>query len=94
MLSDCQQVHDLTPLKGIKLQVIWLQGTSVTDLTPLQGMELTEVTLTPRSITKGMDVLRQMKSLKTVGVGRPGGLTDKFTSSEFWKKYDAGEFSK
>ncbi len=37
-----------------------------------------------------MDILRQTKSLKTIG-------TDwfrKWPAAEFWKKYDAGEFSK
>jgi len=60
------------------------------DVTPLQGMALTEVMLTPRTITKGMDVLRQMKSLKTISIG--WDVKEKFTPNEFWKKYDAGEF--
>jgi hypothetical protein len=61
-----------------------------TDLTPLQGMELTEITLTPKNVVKGMDVLRQMKSLKTIYVGRDA--KDAFPASEFWQKYDAGDF--
>jgi hypothetical protein len=53
-------------------------------------MELTEITLTPNTVVKGMDVLRQMKSLKTIAVGRDA--KDTFLASEFWKKYDAGDF--
>jgi hypothetical protein len=64
----------------------------VTDLTPLQGLNLTEIRLSPKHITKGMDVLRQMKSLKTIS------LSDleqhRFSVSEFWKKYEAGDFNK
>jgi hypothetical protein len=61
-------------------------------LSPLEGRNLTEINFTPMNITKGMDVIRQMKSLKTIGIG-PGDK-DKFPPAEFWKKYDAGEFNK
>jgi hypothetical protein len=47
---------------------------------------------TPKNITKGIDLIRQMKSLKTIGVGFRD--EDKFPPAEFWKKYDAGEFNK
>ena len=79
--------------QGLKLR--WLNLATclqVRDLTPLQGMELTEITLTPRIITKGINVLRQMKSLKTIGIGWQA--MDRFSPDEFWKKYDAGEFNK
>jgi hypothetical protein len=39
----------------------------------------------PTKITKGLDVLRTMKSLPHIG-----GLSP----SDFWKKCDAGEFGK
>jgi hypothetical protein len=42
--------------------------TGLTDLTPLQGMPLEDIRLTPNSITRGLDILRDMKSLKTIGV--------------------------
>ena len=45
---------------------------------------------TPKNITKGLDVIRQMKSLKTIGTR----WDDRFPPAEFWKKYDAGEFGK
>jgi hypothetical protein len=64
----------------------------VRDVTALQGLALTEVMLTPRLITKGMDVFRQMKSLKTISIGWDQQY--KFSPDEFWKKYDAGEFNK
>ena len=35
---------------------------------PLQGMPLEEIRLTPKNITRGLDILRDMKSLKTIGI--------------------------
>jgi serine/threonine protein kinase len=83
------QVRDLTPLNGMPLR--WLRMDkceNVHDVTPLQGMKLEELVFTPKSITKGMDVLRQMKSLKTIGLEPQM----RFPADEFWKRYDAGEF--
>ncbi len=90
-LEGCRQLKDLSPLQRMKIQ--WLSiivCTQLQDVTPLQGVGLTEIRLTPRLITKGMNVLRQMKSLKTIGIGwHP---TQRFSPAEFWRKYDAGDF--
>ena len=53
-------------------------------------MSLTEVRLSPRYITRGIGVLRQMKSLKTIGIDWMGNV--RWPAEEFWKRYDAGEF--
>ncbi len=74
------------------LTFLYCYYTRVSDLSPLQGMNLTEVWLTPKNITKGIDVIRQMKSLKTIGIS--AYRKDQFPADEFWKKYDAGEFGK
>jgi hypothetical protein len=66
-------------------------GTPVSDLSPLRQMHLTSLNFTPQNITKGLDVIRQMKSLKTIALGWE---KDQFPPAEFWKKYDAGEFNK
>jgi hypothetical protein len=55
-------------------------------------MNLTEIAFIPKNITKGIDLVRQMKSLKTVTVNYR--REDVFPAAEFWKKYDAGEFGK
>jgi hypothetical protein len=74
---------------GRRLTALDIQGCGqVRDLTPLQGMKLTEFNFGPGGITKGMDVLRQIKTLKTIGV-HPSG---KVSAEEFWRKYDAGEY--
>lgn len=77
------QVQDLSPLKGMPLTFVGFDSNRVKDLSPLQGMNLTEILFQPQHISKGMEVLRQMKSLTKIYNLAP---------DEFWKKYDAGEF--
>ena len=83
-------MSDLSPLKGMPLAILQCNETQVSDLSPLAGMHLLRVWLTPRNITQGMDVLRQMKSIRFIGVRALNPLP----AEEFWKKYDAGEFGK
>ncbi|HKI31623.1 MAG TPA: serine/threonine-protein kinase [Gemmataceae bacterium] len=84
------KVSDLSPLKGMSLTGLGLAGTAVTDLSPLKGMELRTVFLTPKNITRGLDVLRDMKSLNTIGDDRG----EHWPAAEFWARYDKGEFTK
>ncbi|OAI53474.1 hypothetical protein AYO44_15955 [Planctomycetaceae bacterium SCGC AG-212-F19] len=81
-------VQDLTPLRGMPLTGLDLSNNPVQDLTPLEHMKLTVLGFTPKNITKGMEVIRQMKSLQTISLSR----NVKFPATEFWKRYDAGEF--
>jgi hypothetical protein len=78
----------LTHLKGMPLTVLLIAHTRITDLTPLQGMLLEDIRLTPKNITKGLDILRDMKSLKTIGIGE----YQAWPAAEFWERYDKGEF--
>lgn len=78
----------LANLKGIPLIHLWIDNTDITDLTPLQGMRLEEIRLTPKKITRGLDILRDMKSLKTIGTD----FNQSWAAAEFWKRYDKGEF--
>jgi len=86
------QVQDLEPLRGMPLKVLRLYKTGVTDLKPLQGMELEEIRLTPKNITQGLEILRDVKSLKTIGIGTLS--TQSWPAAEFWERYDQGEFAK
>jgi serine/threonine protein kinase len=83
-VSDAYLAH----LKGIPLKVLWIYYTDITDLTPLQGMPLEDVRLTPKNITKGLDILRGMKSLKTIGIE----FNQSWPAAEFWERYDKGKF--
>ena len=89
---DCSStfVSDLAPLRGMGLTVLDCRENRVSDLSPLEGMKLAEFNFTPKKITKGLNIIRQMTSLKRIGIGHQD--QDKFPAAEFWRKYDAGEF--
>jgi len=54
----------------------------------LQALPLDYIRLTPKNITQGLDVLRDMKSLETIGVTDNQNLP----AAEFWERYGKGEF--
>jgi formylglycine-generating enzyme required for sulfatase activity len=83
-VSDAGLVH----FKGMPLMMSWIQNTGITDLTPLQGMPLEDIRLTPKDITRGLNILRDMKSLKTIGIE----WNQDWPAAEFWERYDKGEF--
>jgi serine/threonine protein kinase len=88
-LHGCGQVSDLTPLKSVPLTMLDLSGCDqVRDVTPLKDVMLSELLFMPKSVTKGIWVLRQMQSLNALGVNG----ANKWRPPEFWEKYDAGEF--
>jgi serine/threonine protein kinase len=89
-VGGCTQIEDLKPLQGMNIRFLSINGTRVTDLTPLQGMSFFEFYFTPRNITKGLDVIRGMKVLGTIGVGPRNGET--FSAADFWRRYEAGQF--
>jgi hypothetical protein len=53
-------------------------------------MSLSMLYFTPKNITKGLDQIRRMKSIKTIGIS--GNRDDQFPPNEFWRKYDADGF--
>ncbi len=68
--------------------VLNIDNIGITDLTSLQGMPLEEIRLTPKNITQSLEILREMKILKTIGID-----WDKaWPAAEFWERYDKGEF--
>jgi hypothetical protein len=52
-------------------------------------MELEQFLFTPKSITAGLDVLRDMTSLKQIGID----YEDYTSPADFWARYDKGEFT-
>ena len=80
----------LANFKGLPLMLLWIDNTGVTDLTPLQGMPLEEIDLTPKNITRGLDILRDMKSLKTIGID----FNHAWPAAEFWDATTKGSSSK
>ena len=61
----------------------------MTDLSPLKGMQLLYVRFTPKNISKGIEVLHEMKSLKIIGIG--WAAEENWPAAEFWKKLEAKE---
>ncbi|MDB5344876.1 MAG: prkC 3 [Schlesneria sp.] len=84
-LGDAGLAH----FKDMPLSRLWIHNTHVSNLKPLQGMALEEICLTPKNITMGLDILRDMKSLKTIGINHDQA----WPAGEFWERYDKGEFS-
>jgi len=85
---DCGNtpVRDLGPLKGLPLRSLFIVCDRITDLTPLAGMDLELLCFRPRSIQKGLGVVREMKTLKKIGE-RWESLT---SPEEFWRRLDGG----
>jgi Leucine-rich repeat (LRR) protein len=87
-VSDAGLAH-LKALKNLKRPE--LQATKVTDLRALADMQLLEIHLTPGNITtRGLELLRSMKTLKTIGTE----WNRVWPAAEFWARYKKGEFKK
>jgi hypothetical protein len=87
------QIDDLTPLKGMPLTELTIHNTRISDLSPLKGMPLIRLLFTPKNIRKGIEAIREMKTLTEIGIEIDRDK-DCWPASEFWKKYDAGKFNK
>ena len=94
LVMDYLPISDLTVIKKIPLTQLQMCLTDVSDLSPLEGMNLNAIGFTPRNITQGIDVIRQMKSLTSVILFKNEGGLIQLTPEEFWKRYDSGEFGK
>src|SRR5262249_12035112 len=79
---------DLAPLRGMPLVKLEIFGTGVTDVRPLQGMPLQDIRLSPGNIAQGLNVLRDMKSLRTIGIS----ANQAWPAAEFWTRHEKGEF--
>ncbi|MEW4487903.1 hypothetical protein AB1L42_07450 [Thalassoglobus sp. JC818] len=86
-------VNNLNALSGMTtLKRLNISRTQVTDLSPLADLQLERLIFTPNLITTGIEAIRNMSSLQQIdtsfdGVARP------MSPSEFWERYDAGEFN-
>lgn len=99
---SCSQapIADLSVLSGMPLWTIEITDTKVTDLTPLKGMSLQQIGFNPERVAKGMEVLRDMKSLIIIltgadpDAGKGTHVRVGLGAKEFWQKYDSGAFNK
>jgi S1-C subfamily serine protease len=82
------KVKNLAPLTGTALQRLHIAETPVTDLSPLKGMQLTRLVFTPRNITKGIEIAREL-SLQEIGTQFDEARKDLQPPAAFWPAYDA-----
>jgi len=90
---DCSgtKVTDLSLLKGrMTLKRLSFHMTGIRDLTPLRGLQLEEIRLPEPGVADAGEILREMKSLKLIGVGQD--LQKRWSADEFWTRFDRGEF--
>ena len=93
LLCDGTLVFDLAPLQGLPLRDLACDSTPVFNLSPLKGAPLEKLSFSPQKITQGLDILRDMKSLKTIGISWEIA-NQLWPAPEFWERYDRGEFTK
>jgi internalin A len=86
---EATAVENISALAGMtSLRRLNIAHTPITDVSPLKGLKLERITVTPGTVTKGMEVLRDMPSLGQI-LTTIGG-DSRQSAAEFWQKYDAG----
>jgi hypothetical protein len=84
-------VTDLSAIVGAPLDTFVFDCPGVTDLGPLKGMPLRRLCFRAKHIRTGWEVIRQMPTLKLIDHEAEAGSGQ--TAAEFWKRFDAGEFT-
>jgi hypothetical protein len=102
-LMHCKNLSDLTPLKGMKIEQLYLAGCPVKDLTPLQGMPLHLLHLND---CKELHDLTPLAGMKLYRLRLPPQVTngmdgiramktletiDHEFPNAFWQKWDAAK---
>jgi internalin A len=87
-----QELSDLSPLAGMRIQHLYCISSNVIDLSPLKGMPLRKLIIKAQYIKTGWEAIRQIPTLKEIE--QDGDGAGRQTAAEFWKRFDAGEFSK
>jgi len=82
--------RDLSLLKSAQLRVLSIAGTAVTDVTPVLNMKIQTLSLSPKVITKGIDGIRNMKTIMSIGQHS----SELMPPEDFWKKFDANQLNK
>jgi serine/threonine protein kinase len=85
------ELSDLSSLAGMPIQHLYCASTNVTDLGPLKGMPLRNLFIMAKYIKTGWEAIRQIPTLKVIE--HDGNGAGRQTAAEFWKRFDAGEFS-
>ena len=86
------KVADLSPLKGTKIERLHIADTPVTDLSPLEGLQLKRLIFTPARITKGIEAVRNMKTLTELDTQFDPAKHRTLSPAAFWPLFDEGKF--
>ena len=81
-------VADLAPLADAPLKQLVCDATGVRDLSPVARPPLESLCFDVARTTGGLDALRTLRSLRTIGPSR----LELMPPAEFWQRFDAGEF--
>ena len=82
------RVEDLSPLANSRLERLHIGETPVSDLTPLKGLSLQRLIFTSGRITKGIEIVRNMKSIQEIGPS----FENRMNPEQFWTLYSQGKF--
>ncbi len=81
-------VTSLEALRGMtSLKRLNIAETPITDLTPLEGMRLERLVFTADNITKGLEIVRSMDTIRVIGPTLEEAQN--LTVEGFWRQYDA-----
>ena len=78
------RVSDLSALLGSPISTLYIDGAEVTDGSQLRDLPLTQLVFSPEKMTKGMDVLRQKRSIVVIGEN----FANRTSPEYFWIMYD------
>ena len=97
LVCDNNPITDLSPISGMPIWKLGIKGTRVTSLTPLKGMKLQDLVFSPGNITQGIDIVRNMETIRFYPTpeqpGKPKSgdgayLMTLMSAEAFWKLYD------
>lgn len=80
-------VSDLSPLANTRLQRLHIGETPVTDLTPLASLHLTRLVFDIGKIKKGIEGIKEMRSLQELGSKFEDGANNLVPPAQFWLKH-------
>jgi hypothetical protein len=97
LVCDNNPITDLSPISGMPIWKLGIKETKVVDLTPLEDMKLQDFVFSPDKITKGIDIVRNMKTIQFYPTpeqtnkpksGDGPHLMTLMSAENFWKLYD------
>lgn len=96
------KIEALASVRGMPIEQLEIDSTPISDISPLEGLPLKGLRFSVNRIEVGIDVLRKIPSLNTPAklhveqlcMTDFGPFINGLCPTVFWKKFDAGDFSK